>query len=97
MYVCKEEGWDAVSLQKFISEIHLRVTIDRFLRSLPLNKPFSVISDPAFTEANNALQHLQKTSERRGCVTVVSGKKKRNGETPSRTEDVIHLAFGFCG
>ena len=34
-------------------------------RSLPLNKPFSFISDPAFTDANKALKHLQKTSEKR--------------------------------
>ena len=34
-------------------------------RSMPLNKPFSFISDPAFThEANKALEHLQKTSEK---------------------------------
>ena len=32
-------------------------------RSLPLNKPFSFVSGPAFTEANKALEHLQKTSE----------------------------------
>ena len=54
-----------VSVQKFINEIHLTAAINRFLRSLALNKPFSVISDPAFTEANNkALEHLQKTSEK---------------------------------
>ena len=54
-----------VSVQKFINEIHLTAAIDRFLRSLALNKPFSVIPDPAFTEANNkALEHLQKTSEK---------------------------------
>ena len=32
-------------------------------RSLSLNKPFSFISGPGFTEANKALEHLQKTSE----------------------------------
>ena len=54
-----------VSVQKFINEIHLTAAINRFLRSLALNKPFSVILDPAFTEANNkALEHLQKTSEK---------------------------------
>ena len=53
---------------KFINVIHLRVAIDRFLRSLPLNKLFSVISDPTFTEANKALEHLQKTSEKRATL-----------------------------
>ena len=46
----------------------MRAAIVRFLRSLPLNKPFSVISDPAFTEANKALEHLQKTSEKRATL-----------------------------
>ena len=55
-------------LQKFINEIHLRAAIDRFLRSLPLNKPFSTISDPAFTEANKALEHLQKSSEKQATL-----------------------------
>ena len=44
--------------------IHLWAVTDRFLRSLPLNKPFSTISDPAVTEANKALEHLQQTSEK---------------------------------
>ena len=60
MHVCKEERWHTVSLQTFTNETHLRATIDRFLSSLQLNKPFSVISDPAFTEANKALEQLQK-------------------------------------
>ena len=55
-------------LQKFINEIHLRAAIDRFLRSLPLNKPFSTISDPAFTEAKKALEHLQKSSEKQATL-----------------------------
>ena len=46
----------------------LRAAIDRFLRSLPLNKPFSTISDRTFTEANKALEHLQKTSEKRATL-----------------------------
>ena len=49
LQVCEEERWHTVSLQKFINEVHLSAAIDRFLRFLPLNKPFSVISDPAFT------------------------------------------------
>ena len=47
-----------VSLLKFINSLHLRAVIDRFLRSLPLNKPFFIISDSAFTEANTVLEHL---------------------------------------
>ena len=34
LHVCEEETWEAVSLQKFIDEIHLRkAAIDRFLHS----------------------------------------------------------------
>ena len=32
----------------------MRAAIDRFVSSLPLDKPFSTICDPAFTEANKA-------------------------------------------
>ena len=55
-------------LQTFINEIHLGAAIDRFLRSLPLNKPFSTISNPAFTEANKTLEHLQKSSEKQATL-----------------------------
>ena len=50
----------------------LRAAIDRFLRSLPLNKPFSTISDRTFTEANKALEHLQKTSEKQATEKLNS-------------------------
>ena len=45
-HVCEEKRWHAVSLQKFINEIHLRAPTDLFLPLLPLNKPFSTISGP---------------------------------------------------
>ena len=61
MHAWEEVRWRTVSLQKFINEIHLRAAIDRFLCSLPLNIPFSTIYDPAFTETNKAIEHLQKT------------------------------------
>ena len=61
-------------LQKFINEIHLRAAIDRFLRSLPLNKPFSTISDPAFTEANKANKSPQKN--RQHCRSNRAHKKR---------------------
>ena len=50
LHVCEELRWHTVSLQKYINEIHLRAAVDRFLRSLPLNKPFSIISDLAFAK-----------------------------------------------
>ena len=38
----------------------IRAAIDRFLFSQPHNKPFSIISDPAFTEANKVLEAFVK-------------------------------------
>ena len=74
--ICKEERWHTVSLQTFTNETHLRAAIDRFLCSLPLNKPFSVISDPAFTEANKALEQLQKIKNGQLCqATSASGAR----------------------
>ena len=58
LHACDEERWHTASFWKFISEIHLSAAIDRFLRSLSLNKPFSVFSDPAFIEGNKASEHL---------------------------------------
>ena len=55
-----------------------RAAIDRFLRSLPLNKPFSTISDPAFTEANKALEHLQKPQKNRQHCRPNRAHKKRS-------------------
>ena len=67
--VWEEERWH-FSLQKLIDEIHLRATSDRFLRRTPLDKPFSIISDPVVTEAlaNELLEHLNKTSEKRAAL-----------------------------
>ena len=55
-----------------------RAAIDRFLRSLPLNKPFLTISDPAFTEANKALEHLQKPQKNRQHCRPNRAHKKRS-------------------
>ena len=74
----EEERSHTVSLQKFINEIHLRAAIigDRYLRTLPLNKPFSVISEPAFTEANKALKHLQRPQKNRQHCQRTRTKKR---------------------
>ena len=85
MHVCEQERWHTVSLQKFINEIHQRAAIDRFLRSLPLNKPFSVISDPAFTEANKALEHLPYLRKKGKIAGVL---EPRNGKKPTSNEQM---------
>ena len=47
--VFEEERWH------IINGIHLRAIINGFLYAPSLNKPFFIISDPAFTEANKVL------------------------------------------
>ena len=55
----------------FIGEIHLGAAIDRFLRSLPLNNPFSVISDPAsFIEAKQSIRAFAKYLRKRATLPV---------------------------
>ena len=44
----------------------IRAAIDCFLRSPPHNKPFSIISDPAFTEANKVLDAFVKDLRKKG-------------------------------
>ena len=89
LHVCEQERWHTVSLQKFINEIHQRAAIDRFLRSLPLNKPaFSIISDLAFTEANKALERLPYL-RKKGKITGVL--EPRNGKKPTSNEHMKKL------
>ena len=90
-HVCEEERWHAISLHEFINEIHLRTATVRFLRSLPLNKPFYVISEPAFTEANKALEHLLKISENRATLPAYYSPKDQNGKRPNSNEQVKKL------
>ena len=45
---------------------------------MPLNKPFSTISDPAFTEVTKALEHLQKSSEIQATLPAYRAHKKRS-------------------
>ena len=54
-------------LQKLINKIHLRAAVDRFHRSLLLNK-LSLSMYPAFTGEKKALEQLQKTSEKRATL-----------------------------
>ena len=94
LILCEEERSHTVSLQKFIDEIHLKAAIDRFLCSLPLNKPFSVISDPAFTEANKALEHLpylRKKGKIAGVLEPRNGKKPTSNEQMKKLFDSVEL------
>ena len=66
LYVCEKDRSHPVSLQKFNNEIFPRAAIDRFLRARYIHSFIS--ADPGFTETNKALEHLQKTSEKRATI-----------------------------
>ena len=46
----------------------IRAAVDRFLKSAPNNKPWSIISDPQFKQANNALDAFAKSIRWEGKV-----------------------------
>ena len=58
----------------------IRAAIDRFLRPPPHNKPFSIISDPAFTEANKVLDAFVKDLRKTGKIAGVVHKKAMSKE-----------------
>ena len=53
----------------------IRAAIDRFLRSPPNNKPFSIISDAVFTEANKILDGFLKDLRKTGKIAGIVHKK----------------------
>ncbi|XP_073256114.1 uncharacterized protein KIAA1958-like [Porites lutea] len=53
----------------------IRAAIDRFLRSPPHCKQFSIIGDPAFTEANQVLDAFVKDLRKTGKIAGVVHKK----------------------
>ena len=53
----------------------IRAAIDRFLRSPPHCKQFSIIGDPAFTEDNQVLDVLVKDLRKTGKIAGVVHKK----------------------
>ena len=53
----------------------IRAALDRFLRSPPHNKPFSIISDSAFTDANKVLDAFVKDLRKTGKIAGVVHKK----------------------
>ena len=58
----------------------IRAAIDRFLRSPPHNKPFSIISDPSFTEANKVLDAFVKNLRKTGKIAGVVHKRALSKE-----------------
>ena len=67
----KQDG----SYYKASSLKSIRAAIDRHLRAAPHNKPFSVISDAAFTEANKVLGAFVKDLKMSGKIEDIVHKK----------------------
>ena len=67
----KQDG----SYYKTSSMKSIRAAIDRFLRSPPHCKQFSIIGDPAFTEANQVLDAFVKDLRKTGKLAGVVHKK----------------------
>ena len=67
----KQDG----SYYKTSSMKSIRAAIDRFLRSPPHCKQFSIIGGPAFTEANQVLDAFVKDLRKTGKVAGVAHKK----------------------
>ncbi|CAH3135719.1 unnamed protein product [Porites lobata] len=67
----KQDG----SYYKTSSMKSIRAAIDRFLRSPPHGKQFSIIGDPAFTEANQVLDAFAKDLRKTGKIAGVVHKK----------------------
>ena len=53
----------------------IRAAIDRFLCLPPHNKPFSIITDPAFTEANKVLDAFVKDLRKTGKIAGIVHKR----------------------
>ena len=65
---------------KIPSTKSITAAIDRYLRSLPHHKPFSNISDHAFTEANSILDIFAKDLERQSLEKQSRKSSWRNYE-----------------
>ena len=65
----------------------IRAALDRHLRSPPLNKPFSIIGDPLFTEANKTLSNYLKTLSKRGDIAPTVHKQALTKEVIEKLYD----------
>lgn len=67
-YLCirKKDG----SFFKVSSLKAIRAAVDRFLKSVPNNNPWSITSDPQFKQANDALDAFAKSIRREGKLKL---------------------------
>ena len=67
---CQKDG----NYYKASSLTSIRAGLDRFLQSPELKKPYSIISDPEFLQANKALDAFVKTLRKDGDIAGVVHK-----------------------
>ena len=65
----------------------IRAPLDRHLKSPPLNKPFSIIGDPLFKEANKTLSIYLKTLSKRGDIAATAHKQALTKEVVEKLYD----------
>jgi len=69
----------------------IRAALDRHLRGPPLNKPFSIIGDPLFNEANKTLSNYLKTLSKRGDIAPTAHKQALTKEVIEKLYDEEEL------
>jgi len=69
----------------------IRAALDRHLRGPPLNKPFSIIGDPLFNEANKTLSNYLKTLSKRGDIAPTAYKQALTKEVIEKLYDEEEL------
>ena len=70
----------------------IRAALDRHLKSPPLNKPFSIIGDPRFTEANKTLSNYLKTLSKSGDIAPTAHKQVLTKEIVEKLYEEGELA-----
>ena len=83
LHVREEKG----SFCESTSMKSIRAAIDRFLRSPPYNKTFSIITDAAFAEANKVLDAFVKDLRKTGKIAGIVHKKPISKEQMKRLFD----------
>ena len=74
----------------------IRAAIHRHLRNEPHNKPFSIISDSQFTEANKALNSFLKTLSKSGQICSTVHKPTLTTEAVSKLYEAGELVDARC-
>ena len=74
----------------------IRAAIDRHLCNEPHNKPFSIISDSQFTEANKALNSFLKTLSKSGQICSTVHQPALTTEAVSKLYEASELVDARC-